>query len=810
MGKWGLVVPTAATNYIANPAFTYGTTGWSNYVTDTATGTRERSILYAMKGYHSYHIDKTSATDTGDYGIAHTVAGFDDFNSGDVLALSAYVYIPASASVTLQVEITNAGGTEYGGVSQAGPYTGRITATKTLTADATAITVQAFVEDDTNGDFYISGVQVEKTQVTTYFDGFTPGCNWSGTWGNSASERPITVRKGGIETDFNSYGFYVTSESGLAAADTGNTIQDFVNRPGGYVQKSRTPIRNSVLTGDLVGSSLENLHTIRKTLFNLMSAQGDNREFTIYYDGANERLYLDVVLDGGFSTLGINGFSERLGIRLISPTPYWYRGYGASAELDYTDTFTGTYYLMTAYKDGVWTALGSVTSAPTVDAIIVKNGKLYVGGTFSVVDSISNTANFAIYDGSTWTTLGTGVNGRVRAIEVADNGDVYVGGDFTACGGVANTAYIGKWDESASAWVSISSTINGNVHALKIGKNISINAVRSTALYIGGEHSTPHYLARYDFSGSVTAIGSGISSTVRALDIKQGNLYFGGDFANISSDTDMSRIAQYDGSTFSALDTGVDDNVHTVLVHSDGSVYIGGEFATVSGTALNFLAQWINNAWYKVGPDDFYLSGTSRLVYDVAELKNGDVAIAGYYTVNRPGILITDNLLLWNGYIYYYKVGATRPKVIVDSDQYGFIIGTSSTTNTYNAGGDTTVTTGSDVDITPLMRFESLEASFVAGSRLIIHNSRNDAYIYYVHYVDPGEVLLIGEENDEYVVKSSISGKNALADMLSNSSFSDFKLLPGDNIVNCYIDDYTQDLFIGLYWVDRFWSRDGV
>lgn len=808
MGNWGIIVPTAATNYIHNPSFHFGTDDWSDYTTETATGVRTWTVAYALQGYHSYLIAKGSAADTGDYGTAHTVAGFADFDSGDVLALSAFVYVASSSTMTLEAEVTNAGGSETFSVSQAGEYTGRISVTGTLTADATAITVRAYIPDDNEGGFYITGVQLEKTQLTTYFDGFTPGCSWVGEWSSSNSTRPVTARKGGIETEFDSYSFYITGTTGLASAEIGNEMQERTTQPGGYVRDSRTPSRQSSLIGELIGTSLSNLHSIRNTLLTLLSAAGDDREFTIWYDGSGTRLYLDAILDGGFGSFGRKGFTERIAIRLISESPYWYRGYKSSAALDGFNRTTN-FYLLGLYKEGAWSLVGSVTGAPDVHAIVEKNGKLYVGGSFSVVDSVTDTDNFAIYDGESWTTLGTGVNGTVRAIAVHDNGDIFVGGDFADCGGVANTQYLGKWDASAGAWVSMSATIDGAVYALKIGKALS--GAAANWLYIGGAHATPHYLAYavLPVATSIAALGTGIASTVRALDIQRGNLFIGGSFANISTDTDMSYIAEFDGTTFTALGTGMDAAVYSVLCHSDGSVYAGGAFTTASGTAMARVAQWTGTAWSKVGPSDFTLdSGT---VYRVTELIDRTVAIAGAFTTDWGQRYPPDEVILWSGDTYYTHQGyASDAYFYLESNQYGQILAMG--LNDWRLGHNTTVTYSGSVPVSPIFRIQSSLTSFVFGGPPIsIHNARNNTAQRYLRYIETAEELLIGPIDGEFKAISTSLGERALTNLLGNSDFLNFQLLPGSNVVNAYQgDSISMTPTISLHWTDRFWSRDGA
>jgi hypothetical protein len=68
-----------------------------------------------------------------------------------------------------------------------------------------------------------------------------------------------------------------------------------------------------------------------------------------------------------------------------------------------------------------------------------------------------------------------------------------------------------------------------------------------------------------------------------------GNLYIGGDFANVG-DVMATRIAKWDGSTWTALGSGMDSVVRALAV-SGSDVYAGGDFTTAGGSAANYIAK---------------------------------------------------------------------------------------------------------------------------------------------------------------------------------------------------------------------------
>jgi len=140
----------------------------------------------------------------------------------------------------------------------------------------------------------------------------------------------------------------------------------------------------------------------------------------------------------------------------------------------------------------------------------------------------------------------------VHALAVDSSGNVYVGGGFTTAGDVP-AENVAKWD--STAW-----------SALGTG--------------IGGTTKWPR----------VSAVAAGGS----------GSVYAGGNFTTAGG-VEVNYIAKWDGVTWSALGTGMDDDVWALTVDSLGDVYAGGYFTTAGGVAANYIAKWDGTAWSTVG-----------------------------------------------------------------------------------------------------------------------------------------------------------------------------------------------------------------
>jgi len=181
----------------------------------------------------------------------------------------------------------------------------------------------------------------------------------------------------------------------------------------------------------------------------------------------------------------------------------------------------------------------------------------------------------AKWNGSAWSALGSGMDGWVDTLAVLGT-DLYAGGHFTTAGGVGAN-HVAKWD--GHAWSALGSGMAGYVYAL---------AVSGTDVYAGGDT-----LRRWN--GSVwLPLGSGMSAgwgspVVFALAVSGSDLYAGGYFTTVGG-VSANRVAKWNGTTWSALGSGVDGDVRALAV-SGSDLYAGGYFTTAGGKASAYAAK---------------------------------------------------------------------------------------------------------------------------------------------------------------------------------------------------------------------------
>jgi len=290
--------------------------------------------------------------------------------------------------------------------------------------------------------------------------------------------------------------------------------------------------------------------------------------------------------------------------------------------------------------DGYWDDrffLGGANG--TVDALIVNGPDVYAGGNFTTFDGL--TVNYiAKWDGTSWSALGTGMNGSVYALMVSGT-DLYAGGYFTTAGGVT-VNNIAKWD--GTSWSALGSGMRPE--AGFVG-SVSALATDGTNLYAGGQFKTAggvevNHVAKWDGS-SWSALGTGIFGDVRTLAVSGVNLYAGGFFSTTGGGP-VNGIAKWDGTSWSALGTGTNGSVRA-LAAIGTDLYAGGEFTTAGGAPATYIAKWDGTTWSSLGS---LISGGASVGCVYALATDGTNVYAGGWFTTAGGVTV-NNIAKWDG-----------------------------------------------------------------------------------------------------------------------------------------------------------------
>ena len=261
-------------------------------------------------------------------------------------------------------------------------------------------------------------------------------------------------------------------------------------------------------------------------------------------------------------------------------------------------------------------------------------GNLYAGGHFTMAGGISAN-HVAKWDArtSSWSPMGNGIDCDhcyVRALAVDRvNGPIYAGGDFYGTG----LGHVAKWD--GTAWSSLGSGVWGVEYPMVFALAVD----RAGNLYVGGVFTyasgvRANYIARWD--GTVwSPLGSGMNDIVYALALDDaGNLYAGGHFT-MAGGISANGVAKWDGTAWSPMSSGIGHpyypEIHALAFDTTGNLYAGGVFDTAGGSSANYIAKWDGGSWSALG------SGMNNQVHALAVAHGGLAVYAGGEFIRAGG-----------------------------------------------------------------------------------------------------------------------------------------------------------------------------
>ena len=253
-----------------------------------------------------------------------------------------------------------------------------------------------------------------------------------------------------------------------------------------------------------------------------------------------------------------------------------------------------------------WTALGSGLDDGIVQAIAVSGSDLYVGGTFTTAGGV-RVNRIAKWDGRRWSPLGGGISGcansycspTVYAIAV-DAGNIYVGGQFARADKVSANG-IARWN--GSSWASLATGVHsgprdGLVRALVVhGKDVYAGGQFTTA-----DEVTAYNIARWD-GNNWSALGEGIRGDrerVQAIGICGSDVYAIGAFTTAGGAA-AHNFARWNGGGWSAPEIQAEKDVWAIAV-SGNDIYLSGtSFRIPGGATVKGIVRWNSKSWSGLG-----------------------------------------------------------------------------------------------------------------------------------------------------------------------------------------------------------------
>jgi hypothetical protein len=143
-----------------------------------------------------------------------------------------------------------------------------------------------------------------------------------------------------------------------------------------------------------------------------------------------------------------------------------------------------------------------------------------------------------------------------------------------------------------------------------------------------------------------SAVGTGLSGGVSVLKVFDGGgssgpaLYAGGAF-QLAGGAPARHVAKWDGQSWTALGLGTSQSIEALSVFDDGSgsgpaLYAGGLFTLAGGAPANYIAKWDGQTWSALG------SGLGQFVLALTVFEDGSgsgpaLIAAGQFAVSPGG-----------------------------------------------------------------------------------------------------------------------------------------------------------------------------
>lgn len=274
---------------------------------------------------------------------------------------------------------------------------------------------------------------------------------------------------------------------------------------------------------------------------------------------------------------------------------------------------------------------GSGPNNSVNDFVVLNDGSVVIGGSFTAVAGTSRPYLARLDpDGSLDTSFNANVNGVVHDVDLLEDGSLLIAGNFTQAGGTTRTR-VAKLEANGAA--------NGDFKTLS-GPNAIVYDAEITVsggVAIGGSFTsvsgfTRNNLAMLDVEATVDGgFNPNVNGVVREVTLDgSGRVYFGGDFTAVGG-TPRGRMDRVlaDGTPDTAWVPGVgaNDTVFSMVLDDDGTVVVGGAFATIDGASRQGVARLsasgVPTAGFSTG------SGFNNVVRDVGLDAEGNILVVG-------------------------------------------------------------------------------------------------------------------------------------------------------------------------------------
>jgi hypothetical protein len=313
---------------------------------------------------------------------------------------------------------------------------------------------------------------------------------------------------------------------------------------------------------------------------------------------------------------------------------------------------------LASWDGSTWTQIGTPGRCngahTTVRAIGTDGANLFVGGSFLGIGQ-TNAPYVARFDGTRWHSLGTGIGPSSSASTVVNalvvsNTDVYVGGYFSTAGGVSAQS-VARWD--GASWHGLGGP-GGMVYALAVrpeglyalGTGYNGSTYGSAFCKLWNGTSWQDALA-FNPDDTFTQIFLNDIIGMNSIAFIGGDTYVGGHFGLVWHDSTLSvytncgNILRFDGTYARVVGTGFNSNANAMAAIGT-DLYVAGPFTNAGGVTVSGIARWDGNNWWDVGG-----GVVGRGVIATLTVLSNDLYAGGSFT-NLGGVAAT-RIAKWDG-----------------------------------------------------------------------------------------------------------------------------------------------------------------
>lgn len=212
----------------------------------------------------------------------------------------------------------------------------------------------------------------------------------------------------------------------------------------------------------------------------------------------------------------------------------------------------------------------------------------------------------------------------------------------------------------------------------------------------------------------------------------------------------VNNILQRSGAgVWSALGTGVNDTVRTLVRTANDALFAGGDFTDAGGSGADYIAKWNGTAWSVLSS----ATAVNNIVYALAVAPDGVTIYVGGNFTNAGGVAAADYIATWNSSTATWGALGTGMNAVV----YGITVGNDGAV--YAVGDFTTAGGGAAARVAKWdgSTWAALGTGLNAAGRAVIVGSDGNIY------AGGSFTLAGGVANTAYIAKWNGSAWSALS-----------------------------------------------